>query len=167
MTVHLALLTLLPIVQCWTQHVALRPLTTLRTLPARCVDLQTEMSDPDAEREDLPPELLGPWEVQCSVSGFGDMWVELDGDGSCACKSSVGKGRNWGATRSRSGRWKLSFVLEDKLKRPLLFEGDVRSDDVRGMAITGSVHGPPKLKAAAAKGQRGVVMGEFAGYKLE
>ena len=66
----------------------------------------------------LPEELMGPWELKCSVSGVGAMWVELDENGRCSCSAKVGKGRRWSATQV-DGYWRLRFVLLDKLSRPL------------------------------------------------
>ena len=121
-----------------------------------------ELDDPDTQFR--PEELLGPWELKCTISGFEDMWVELHEDGSCSCSSKVGRGVSWYAERIK-GRWRLRVVLSDKLKRPLTFEGSVRNDDDRGTGISGSVLGPPKLlEASRAQAQSGVVVGEFAGW---
>jgi hypothetical protein len=145
------------------------------SLPPRCVSARfnnrmnrgpmkdlLELDDPDTQSR--PEELLGPWELKCSLSGFGDMWVELHEDGSCSCSRSVGSGVSWYAERIK-GRWRLRITLNDKLKRPLTFQGAVNDDDDRGTGISGSVLGPPKLRGASdAEVRDGVVMGEFAGY---
>jgi len=115
----------------------------------------------------LPEELLGPWEVQCTLSGFGAMWVEFAEDGECKCASRVGKGRLWSATPMPGNSWRVRFVLLDKLSRPLRWEGTVQPDDVRGTVVSGNVRGPPKLGATQAEMMHGVVVGEFSGYKLQ
>ena len=115
-----------------------------------------------------PEELLGPWELECAIAGssFGN-WVELLEEGRCTCSSKVGTGQEWSAQRQPSGAWELHFVLLDKVSRPMMYDGVVHADDVRGTCVSGSVRGPPKRGAAVADRQSGVVVGEFTGYKLE
>lgn len=115
----------------------------------------------------VPEELMGPWEVQCTMSGYGAMWIELCEDGACKCSAKIGKGRQWSATPIAGGQWRVRFVLLDKLSRSLRWEATVQPDDTRGMVITGEVRGPPKRKAASkAEIEHGVVVGEFSGYHL-
>ena len=117
--------------------------------------------------EAWPEELQGPWELKCSVSGMSDMWVELT-NGGCACSSKVGSCVDWSATREASGRWALSFTLNDKLKRPVVFAGIVGTDEVRGTAISGSLSIPlPRLRQVANSQKRVKEIGQFTGYKLE
>jgi hypothetical protein len=125
---------------------------------------------PPSELWEQPPafevveEVMGPWELQCTIAGMDRMWVELDESGSCSCSSRVGKGRKWSAELQRGGSWRVRFVLLDKLSRQLRWEGIVRRDDVRGLVISGTVRGPPKRGASAIEVANGVVIGEFAGY---
>ena len=117
--------------------------------------------------EARPEELQGPWELKCSVSGMSDTWVELTDEG-CTCSSKVGSCVEWSASRESSGKWALSFTLNDKLKRPVVFDGIVGADEVRGTAISGSVTIPPaRLGSDASSQQRGKETGKFTGYKLE
>ena len=62
------------------------------------------------------------------------------------------------------GGWRLQFVIADKLKRPITWAGDVRSDEYRGVAIEGTVFGPPRRGQDPGSGG---LMGEFRGWKLE
>ena len=98
---------------------------------------------PPPEHE-LPEELMGPWELQSTVSGYGKMWVECGELGDCGCSPSIGKGRKWSALRQPGGAWRLRFVPLDKLSRPVCWEADVRPDDIRGLLVSGSVMGAPK-----------------------
>ena len=113
-----------------------------------------------------PEELMGPWELQCTLSGAGAMWVELGENGDCSCAARVGKGRQWSARKLPGDAWAVRFVVLDKLSRPLRWEGQVRPDDVRGMVVSGDVRGPPKRGASKADTVNGVVVAEFGGYKL-
>lgn len=91
-------------------------------------------------------------------------------DGSCACGARVGKGRSWSATRER-GRWQMRFVLEDKLNRPFTYEAEVRADDVRGTAMSGTVRslgGARRASSSSSSNGAGTrVVGEFSAFKLE
>lgn len=112
---------------------------------------------------ELPEELMGPWELQCDMSGYGAMWVELHETGKCSCTSRIGKGRKWSAVPTQpAGNWRLRFVLLDKLSRQLRWEGEVRPDDTRGVVVSGSIYGPPKRGSKA----EAVVVGTFEGYRL-
>ena len=123
--------------------------------------------DADDDGDECPEELMGPWELKCTISGFGDIWVELGEEGECSCSSKIGKGRSWSAEEKKRGQYDLKFELADKMSRPLRFEGGVRKDDVRGLVVSGMVRGPPKLRQATeAERKRGVDVGEFSGYKL-
>lgn len=115
----------------------------------------------------LPEELLGPWELRCSISGMSSIWVEFGEAGDCSCSSSIGKGRKWSAEPQRGGAWRVRFVLLDKLSRQLRWEGTVRCDELRGLVVTGTVRGPPKRGASPAEIANGVVIGEFGGFRLE
>ena len=149
----------------WTAAVA-RPSLQIK-LAFDLDDLYRKASaDEQASGPETPPELLGPWELRCTVSGMSSMWIELGEEGACDCSSRVGRAREWSAVRER-GRWQLRFVLEDKLRRKLKFEAEVRTDELRGLVLIGSVRGPPKLGASVEAIKRGVVIGEFEGYKLE
>lgn len=123
----------------------------------------------DAEFE-WPEELLGPWELTTTLPGVGNrIWVELNDDRECECSSAFGTGSSWQAAR-RHGNWQLGFVILDKLKRPITFEGEVRNDDgVRRLSTSGMIFGPPRNAAAkvAAGFPRGVEMGKFDGYHLD
>ena len=118
--------------------------------------------------EQHPAELLGPWELSCSLPGVGRTWLELGDDGECACSSKVGSAREWGAMRER-GRWQLRFVLLDKLKRPNVYKGQVDSGERRRLTVSGVVKGPPKRadRPTAEQIKQGVVVGTFEGYQLE
>ena len=116
---------------------------------------------------EFPTELLGPWELTCTLPSVGRTWVELQHGGDCACSSKVGTARDWGAYRKK-GRWQLRFVLLDKLKRPNVFEGDVGDSDERRRVVTGVVRGPPKRASrSSVSAAEGVVLGEFEGYLLD
>lgn len=136
-----------------------------RAVPAQLAEFRDPLELDDPSMQSRPEELLGPWELKCTLSGFGDMWVELKEDGSCDCSSKCGKGVSWYAETVK-GRWQITFKLLDKLKRPLVFEGKINDDDVRGRGISGMVRGPPKLGATPQLIKRGVDMGEFAGFHL-
>ena len=120
---------------------------------------------PDFE---LPAELMGPWELQCSMPGMGSMWVELHEEGECSCSSRVGKGRRWSANPTDKGgeKWRVRFVLLDKLSRQMRWSGEVRRDELKGLVMSGEVLGPPRLGASQAEVASGVVVGEFGGYQL-
>ena len=109
----------------------------------------------------LPEEFVGPWELQCTLSGVGDTWIQLISDGSCSCGTKVGKGRHWTAIR-KSGEWRLEIVLEDKLKRPYTYEGLVGADDLRGTTLAGSV-----MRGSSRERNLGPKAGEFTAYKLQ
>lgn len=120
--------------------------------------------DPLSSGEE-PGELFGPWNLRCTLSGYERMWVELVEGGEVTCSSRVGTGRSWGASRQR-GCWQLRFVLLDKLRRPVAFEGEVGEDDALGTTIRGVIRGAPtRGKASAAEVSRGIVIGEFEGTK--
>ena len=68
------------------------------------------------------------------------------------------------------GAHQLRFVLLDKLKRPVAYEGEVRDDDdVRRLVVAGTIRGPPRRMAgiSAKQLERGVPVGEFEGWHLE
>lgn len=156
----------------------LLPLRPLVHLPARAAVAHLSVSMPESteQLEQWPTELLGPWELRTTQPGSSSrMWVELADDRSCSCSAAVGKGSRWHAIR-RGGKWQLSFVLLDKLKREVKYEGEVREDDgtsSRRLVIAGSINGPPRrmagLSGAALKQQleRGEKVGEFEGWRLE
>lgn len=156
----------------------LLPLRPLVHLPARAAVAHLSVSMPESteQLEQWPTELLGPWELRTTQPGSSSrMWVELADDRSCSCSAAVGKGSRWHAIR-RGGKWQLSFVLLDKLKREVKYEGEVREDDgtsSRRLVIAGSINGPPRrmagLSGAALKLQleRGEKVGEFEGWRLE
>ena len=135
-----------------------------RAVPAQLAEFRDPLELDDPSMQSRPEELLGPWELKCTLSGFGDMWVELKEDGSCDCSSKCGKGVSWYAETVK-GRWQITFKLLDKLKRPLVLRA-------RSMTTTfaeedsGMVRGPPKLGATPQLIKRGVDMGEFAGFHL-
>ena len=116
---------------------------------------------------ELPEELMGPWELKCTLPGAGDMWIELGEDGDCGVSSKLGKGRRWSAEPQRGGGWRVRFVILDKLSRQMRWEGSVRKDEVRGAVMSGKVRGPPKHGASAAQIATGVIVGEFDGYQLQ
>jgi hypothetical protein len=76
-----------------------------------------------------PVELQGGWEVRTDRSGMEETWFELFEDGSLeTSRSAFGRGRMWRA-KPRAGGWNLIVTVEDKLKRPLTFDGRVREDE--------------------------------------
>ena len=167
-----AIASLLPTLLCSRVHPA-----TVRLLAGEPVRARVPVDGIEALRKaaapweqppehELPEELMGPWELQCSVSGVGAMWVELGENGDCSCSSRIGKGRRWSAERQAGGLFRVRFVLLDKLSRPLRWEGLVQSDDTRGLIVNGEVRGPPKRGASVEQKVNGVVMGEFSGWKL-
>ena len=140
--------------------------TVARHQPAVAIDIFGEAPAESAESEQ-PEELMGPWELKCSVSGMESMWVQLEEEGILSCSSKVGKGCDWSAKKQKRG-YKLSFRLNDKMSRPINFIGEVTPDDTRGLVVDGEVRGAPKLRGAtAAERERGVVIGEFSGYMLQ
>ena len=116
---------------------------------------------------DFPDALLGPWEIRSTMSGAQRMWVELGEEGELSCSSSFGTAKSWGAAALQRERWRLRFVLLDKLKRPIKFEGVIGddTDEVKDLVISGQIIGPAPRRAAQAS-PKGVVMGEFEGFKL-
>ena len=124
------------------------------------------MDDAPSVEAQHPEELFGGWEVRCTLSGMEELWVELDAAGALSCSSKVGTGQTWTAERSGQG-WALSMTLLDKLKRPLLFQGRVSSDEYRSHQLKGRVIGQPKRATSAAQFRAGTQVGEFSGYKLD
>ena len=117
----------------------------------------------------LPEDLMGPWELQCTMPGMGSMWVELHESGECSCSSRVGKGRRWSAVpkgKTPGEAWLVRFVLLDKLSRQMRWSGEVRRDELKGLVISGEVLGPPRLGASKEEVASGVVVGEFGGFQL-
>jgi len=145
----------------------LPPRWTARRWTARRAPLEDGFGPPklweQSQPSDLPEELMGPWELQCTVSGMSHMWVEFGEEGQCSCSAKVGKGRRWSATRGEGDVWRVRFVLLDKLSRPLHWEGFVEREETRGTIITGDVRGPPKARSDT---MTAVVIGKFRGYKL-
>jgi hypothetical protein len=93
----------------------------------------------EAKQLQRPVELLGGWEVRTECSGMEQTWFELLADGSLeTSRSAFGRGRMWRA-EARAGGWNLIVTVEDKLKRPLTFDGRVRQDEYVGLSFTGSV----------------------------
>ena len=137
----------------------LLPLRPLLHLPARTAvaHLSVNMPESTEQLEQWPTELIGPWELRTTQPGSSSrMWVELADDRSCSCSAAVGKGSRWHAIR-RGGKWQLSFVLLDKLKREVKYEGEVREDDgtsSRRLVIAGSINGPPRRMAGLSGGQK-------------
>lgn len=137
-----------------------------RHQPVFAIDMFGEAPTESAESE-LPEELMGPWELKCSVSGMESMWVQLEEEGNVSCSSKVGKGCDWSAKKQKRG-YKLSFRLNDKMSRPINFLGEVLPDDTRGLIVDGEVRGAPKLRGATtSERERGVVIGEFSGFLLD
>lgn len=114
------------------------------------------------EEHQLPEELMGPWELRSTLSGFESMWVDLDESGECSCSTRVGKGRRWSALQQPGGAWRLRFVVLDRLSRPLRWECQVVPDDVRGRVLRGIISGPPKRGSGAP--DAAVKVGEFHGW---
>ena len=141
----------LPSVQC----------TRFRALKAR---LDSSLEAPATE---FPEVLLGPWELRSTMSGAQRLWVELGEQGALSCSSSFGKGKSWSAEALQREQWTLRFVLLDKLKRPIEFEGTVADGEVHSLVLSGKILGPPPRNAMQAAPLKGVVMGEFEGYKLD
>ena len=132
--------------------------------------LVINQAEPEEGVAEWPDELHGPWELRTTLPGTGSrLWVELAEDGSCTCSSAVGKGSRWQAMRQR-GKLHLRFVLLDKLKRPITYEGVISDKDgVHRLSIAGgTIRGPPRRATTnAMQLDRGTTMGEFTGFALE
>ena len=110
-----------------------------------------------------PEALCGPWEVRSSLSNVAETWVELGGDGSVQCASRVGSGAEWSGVEGSDGAWTLSVTLLDKLRRPLVFEGAVRTDsEYHAFSWSGTVTYPSMRKGAPPE-----KIAEFQSFKLE
>ena len=143
----------------------LRPQLLRPRAPVHSVRL-TEALPETSDVACWPVDLHGPWELRTTLPGSnGRTWVELVGDGSCSCATAVGTGKDWQATR-KLGKWQLRFVLLDKLKRPIAYEGVVGDDDdARRLVVAGSVLGPPKRLSAQSSAPQQI--GEFEGWHLD
>lgn len=105
-----------------------------------------------------PVELQGGWEVRTDRSGMEETWFELFEDGSLeTSRSGFGRGRMWRAEK-RAGGWHLIVTVEDKLKRPLTFDGRVREDEYVRLSFTGSLMAPSK------KTGKPITVGEFRAW---
>lgn len=117
----------------------------------------------NAEEKLHPAELMGPWELDSTT--FGDAWVELVEDGKCECAGKAGRCQEWSATRRGKG-WALSFVLRDKLERPLFFDGVVQPCEMHGRRVDGEVRGAPtggwSAPAGTSAASIAVACGEFS-----
>ena len=92
-----------------------------------------------------------------------ETWVELGGDGSVQCASRVGSGAEWSGVEGSDGAWTLSVTLLDKLRRPLVFEGAVRTDsEYHAFSWSGTVTYPSMRKGAPPE-----KIAEFQSFKLE
>jgi len=125
-----------------------------------------------------PECLFGPWELQTSLSGCEDTWVELE-EGKISCSAKIGRGKSWHAApvtakqnEMRRGlleepggvpsEWRLQMTLLDKLDRPFILAGEVRPDEYKGIIISGEVYYPPRPNSRGGPN----LVGEFKGYKL-
>ena len=110
-----------------------------------------------------PEALCGPWEVRSSLPNAAETWVELGGDGSVQCASRVGSGAEWSGVEGSDGAWTLSVTLLDKLRRPLVFEGAVRTDsEYHAFSWSGTVTYPSMRKGAPPE-----KIADFQSFKLE
>lgn len=118
--------------------------------------------DDEWEGAQWPVELIGPWEVRSSLSGVEETWLELIEDGSVGTSTrAFGRGRLWRAT-PRAGvnaGWDLIVTVENKLRSPLRFEGRVRTDEYKGLSLTGQMLTPNKRTGASSH------VGDFRAWK--
>lgn len=164
-------------------------------LPCRQRHRQHIVTMGEASKWATPEELLGPWELRTSISGFEETWFELNEDGSVTLSAKAGQGKSWRAesvvsrpaelddwmllqsspaerleleqalSTQRSG-WRLHVGLSDKMGWPLQIVGEVREDEYTGFSVAGRVLSTPK-RAKPGAAAKPVAVGEFKCFKVK